>query len=416
MTHRDEPPTAPAVPRCRAPLPLLQWAVLSLGAYVGAFARVGLQYVKGGPAAGVAFSVLYAQLLGSFILGAASVYAPALTGGARPHQLLHLFVATGLCGSLTTFSSWAAESNKLALLQLDASSGQIGATYNGGRALEWLLAQLEGVVLPLAALKAGQHAAQACQSRTESAAARSDVGLSSTPPHKEAVTPAAALAAVALLEANPPAWHAVAECSILVLYALATGLVVALTVVSRWPFLAYTGLLGALGTYARFRLAALNKSPPTCGPCSRFPIGTFAANMLGCLVLAIALTASKFLVSYHDVPAQAALYGIVTGFCGCLTTMSTFVLELNTLPRDAAYAYGFASVAGAQLLVATFHESFAATAAARLLAAAATPPPVAPCALFPAACKPPPPRARLRGRRGRDGGRLFRTRVQVRRL
>jgi hypothetical protein len=61
--------------------------------------------------------------------------------GARPHQLLHLFIATGLCGSLTTFSSWAAESNKLALLQLDASSGQFGATYNGGRALEWLLAQ-----------------------------------------------------------------------------------------------------------------------------------------------------------------------------------------------------------------------------------------------------------------------------------
>ena len=400
--------------RWRQPLPLLQWCVLSLGAYAGAFARVGFQYVKGGPATGVVYTVIYAQLLGSFILGAVSVVAPSLTGGARPHQLLHLFLATGLCGSLTTFSTWAAESNKVALLQLDPSFGQVGAAYNGGLALEWLLAQLEGVVLPLAALHAGQHTAQAVRA----ACARGRGGALDTAvlhPKDEGATAAAAEAPM-----PPPAWHSAAEWGVLIVYVLATGIVVALPVVLRWPFLAYTGVLGALGAYVRFRLAALNTSPPTAGLCGRvsralggvrFPLGTFAANMLGCLVLASAVSVSKFGVSYHNVPAQAALYGTVTGFCGCLTTMSTFVLELSTLPRDAAYVYGFASIAGAQLLLAVLYESVAAPAAARLLDAAAGPAPVAPCVHFPLACAHffdvVTGRTRLRGRRGRDDVRLL---------
>ena len=40
------------------------------------------------------------------------------------------------------------------------------------------------------------------------------------------------------------------------------------------------------------------------------------------------------------------------GFCGCLTTVSTWVVEIDTLKRRAAYLYGVASVgAGLGLLV-----------------------------------------------------------------
>jgi len=118
----------------------------------------------------------------------------------------------------------------------------------------------------------------------------------------------------------------------------------------------------------------------------RFPCGTFAANMLGSWALAAAMAAAKFGVSYHALDAQAALYGVVTGFCGCLTTMSTFALELHTLPREAGYFYAAASVAGAQLGMALLYETTAGPAAARLLDGAAAPAPVAPCRLFPSLC------------------------------
>ena len=39
------------------------------------------------------------------------------------------------------------------------------------------------------------------------------------------------------------------------------------------------------------------------------------------------------------------LEGIMDGFCGCLTTVSTWVLELSDLRRRHAYIYGSVSVA-----------------------------------------------------------------------
>ena len=39
------------------------------------------------------------------------------------------------------------------------------------------------------------------------------------------------------------------------------------------------------------------------------------------------------------------LEGIINRFCGCLTTLSTWVLELTDLRRQHAYTYGSLSVA-----------------------------------------------------------------------
>jgi fluoride exporter len=38
------------------------------------------------------------------------------------------------------------------------------------------------------------------------------------------------------------------------------------------------------------------------------------------------------------------LQGVMEGFCGCLTTVSTWVAELNGLKREHGYIYGFTSV------------------------------------------------------------------------
>lgn len=39
------------------------------------------------------------------------------------------------------------------------------------------------------------------------------------------------------------------------------------------------------------------------------------------------------------------LEGIIDGFCGCLTTVRTWVLELSNLRRRHAYTYGAVSMA-----------------------------------------------------------------------
>jgi CrcB protein len=62
-----------------------------------------------------------------------------------------------------------------------------------------------------------------------------------------------------------------------------------------------------------------------------FPWGTFAVNIVGSLVLgALVGTAA-----HHDVP-PALVAGLGTGFCGALTTYSTFGYETVRLAADGA--------------------------------------------------------------------------------
>jgi CrcB protein len=69
------------------------------------------------------------------------------------------------------------------------------------------------------------------------------------------------------------------------------------------------------------------------------PVGTLAANLLGCLVLGIVLGSLR--------PGSLVFLFLVAGFCGALTTFSTFTFELiDARPTWAAIGYGVLSVAG----------------------------------------------------------------------
>jgi protein CrcB len=78
------------------------------------------------------------------------------------------------------------------------------------------------------------------------------------------------------------------------------------------------------------------------GKMPSFPLGTFAVNIFGTAILGMSWDLQHVPVGW--VIGCQVLQGIEDGFCGCLTTVSTWVIELSALRRSHAYRYGVASV------------------------------------------------------------------------
>jgi len=82
-----------------------------------------------------------------------------------------------------------------------------------------------------------------------------------------------------------------------------------------------------------------------------FPLGTFVVNVFGTVMLGMLYDlqhaplggVSRGMIGGGLVGCQV-LQGCMDGFCGCLTTVSTWVAELKALQRRHAYVYGVASV------------------------------------------------------------------------
>jgi fluoride ion exporter CrcB/FEX len=115
-----------------------------------------------------------------------------------------------------------------------------------------------------------------------------------------------------------------------------------LQVMNFLRFLLTSLVFGIIGAYIRYLLSDFNALNPT------FPLGTFAANVAGTFIASGVLFVAKFVVDYYDTEMQAILYGIIYGFCGCLTTVSTLVKEIDSLAVNDAYLYSFTTHAVSQ--------------------------------------------------------------------
>ena len=83
---------------------------------------------------------------------------------------------------------------------------------------------------------------------------------------------------------------------------------------------------GALGCLFRWYLAIfLNRYFPAIPP------GTLAANLIGCYVIGVAIA---FFTTYPAFAPEWRLF-ITTGFCGGLTTFSTFSAEVVMLMQSS---------------------------------------------------------------------------------
>lgn len=105
---------------------------------------------------------------------------------------------------------------------------------------------------------------------------------------------------------------------------------------SIWPSLAYVFCGGGLGAVSRYGLGLLVRQ---LGASSLW--GTLLANALGAVFIGL-------LLGYELRPGAPTPYrlALIVGFCGGLTTFSTYTSELWQLLREARYleALGYALV------------------------------------------------------------------------
>ena len=108
-----------------------------------------------------------------------------------------------------------------------------------------------------------------------------------------------------------------------------------------WSYL-FVAAGGALGAMARFAFNVFLQRDVA------FPWGTLGANLLGCLLmgmLAYLIAHTSWFNEAGIVPDQYRLFFAI-GFCGSFTTLSTMVMELNTMLQREELFYAFSYLFG----------------------------------------------------------------------
>ncbi|OAA63725.1 chromosome condensation protein [Niveomyces insectorum RCEF 264] len=240
---------------------------------------------------------------------------------------LYIGLATGFCGSITSFSSFMLDvfealSNTLPAPQYHSNDGNGGektfiASRGAGADVRALLAVLLlTICMCLSALKLGAHVALAVRRCCGWLSPR----VLSILDNGAVVLGLGAWVAAVLLAVFPPDRMAAATSG----------------KAETWRGDVLFALVFApLGCLLRFYTSLkLNAVFVT------FPLGTFVVNILGTAVLGMAwdLQHAPASVTGGSRVGCQVLQGVMDGFCGCLTTVSTWMTELSGLRRAHAFA------------------------------------------------------------------------------
>lgn len=311
----------------------------------GTLARLGLQALTLYPGAPVTQGVLWANVGGSLIIGFLAedrilfseawgksskglAALPALERNkihvARRKTIpLYVGLTTGFCGCFTSFSSWQRDA---LLVMLNRTTSDSLPRAGGYTFLALLATLILTPALCMAALQVGEHLALALESFMPRLNFRFI---------RKILDPV--MVPIALLS-----WSAA-------------------VVLSIWPPDRPSGpssetswlgevwrsealfacVFAALGCITRFYISIwLNPR------LSSFPLGTFTVNMFGSILEAIFYDIQHAPLAgsiYDGLVSCQILQGLMDGYCGSATTISTWVLELKGLRKRHAYIYGLVS-------------------------------------------------------------------------
>jgi CrcB protein len=358
--HSRSKPTPSAQHASQIATELYTVSYLIFFAIWGTLARLGLQALTFYPGAPVVFSELWANVAGTFVMGFLSEDArlfrhewgvsdesklpspadePSPQEKARHGKVkktipMYIGLATGFCGSFTSFSSFIRDvflalSNDLKAPVYHPGDGNVAPTStvsrNGGYSFMAICATIIITISTCyAALKVGAHFALLVQRILPSLPFRFT---------RRFVDPLfvflgwACWIGVSFMAIFPPqdAWRSQ------VLFACVFA-----------PF----------GCLARYYVSLyLNPILPS------FPLGTFAVNIFGTAVLGMSYDLQRVPLRFSGVVGGSllgcqVLQGIEDGFCGALTTVSTWIAELDSLKKKRnKYIYGSASVIGGLALL-----------------------------------------------------------------
>ncbi|KAF7355371.1 hypothetical protein MSAN_01453700 [Mycena sanguinolenta] len=289
-------------------------ALLMPFSILGVLARLGLTALTTYSGESI-FPLAYIQATGCLIMGFCLALKEPIT---RYYPPAYTALTTGFCGSLTTFSGW----------QLDIFKSWINAN-NAPRsplhnAVDGVCKSVFTLSLSLASLFYGMHLAGLISPYFHAA-----------PPPGRVLRAAAVVLAVCTYAATIPAYYLLPR---------------------DYRHQATAALLFSFpGTLTRYVLSTnLNPVVPS------FPLGTYAANAFGTALLGT----FHVLQSTVNRPLSGAtctmLQALGDGYCGCLTTISTFAAEIATL-QTAGHKYRYALttwITGQVILVCIFGALF----------------------------------------------------------
>ena len=111
-----------------------------------------------------------------------------------------------------------------------------------------------------------------------------------------------------------------------------------------WAISFLVGLGGFVGSVARYGLSVTSQRFSI-----EWPLGTLAANVLGCLAIGVVTGLS----SRGETLSPEIRLALATGFCGGFTTMSSMIYETAEMLRASEYLHASLYAAGTFLLSMT---------------------------------------------------------------
>jgi fluoride ion exporter CrcB/FEX len=140
-----------------------------------------------------------------------------------------------------------------------------------------------------------------------------------------------------------------------VLIILSIPLLVLLAVLlptGQYTYLIYSVIFAPFGSLTRYALSILFNFN------TNFPLGTLLANIIGSYIYLGMVAINEYVYTLSLLESQI-ITSIIQGYCGCLTTVSTFILELDTIAkRKYIYAYFVLTVLPIQIVYIILGDVF----------------------------------------------------------